>query len=134
MLRSTLIFLGESKFARAVVTKTPLRRMSKRFVPGETVESFVEAAKAANARGLKVTGNFLGEAEHDLAGAQEAAGVYLQILDAIVEHKLDANISIKPTLPSIASHPFVVHPERDWRLRRTWGDACHRRRRRSARA
>ncbi len=97
MLRNILIFLSESKVAKAVVTKTPLRRMSKRFVPGETVESFVEAAKAANALGLKVTGNFLGEAEHDLAGAQEAAGVYLRILDAIVEHKLDANISVKPT-------------------------------------
>ena len=67
MLRNTLIFLSESKFAKAVVTRTPLRRMSKRFVPGETVESFVEAAKAANALGLKVTGNFLGEAEHDEA-------------------------------------------------------------------
>jgi proline dehydrogenase len=71
--------------------------MSKRFVPGETVESFVEAAKSANALGLKVTGNFLGEAEHDLPGAREAAEVYLQILDAIVEHELDANISVKPT-------------------------------------
>lgn len=97
MLRNTLIFLSESKVAKAVVTKTPLRRMSKRFVPGETVESFVEAAKSANALGLKVTGNFLGEAEHDLPGAREAAEVYLQILDAIVEHELDANISVKPT-------------------------------------
>jgi proline dehydrogenase len=97
MLRNTLIFLSESKVAKAVVTKTPLRRMSKRFVPGETVESFVGAARAANALGLKVTGNFLGEAEHDLAGAKEAADMYLQILDAIVENKLDANISVKPT-------------------------------------
>ncbi len=97
MLRNTLIFLSESKVAKAVVTRTPLRRMSKRFVPGETVESFVEAAKSANALGLKVTGNFLGEAEHDLPGAREAAEVYLQILDAIVEHELDANISVKPT-------------------------------------
>ena len=48
MLREALIFLGESKAAKAVVTKTPLRRMSSRFVPGERVDDFLRAAQEAN--------------------------------------------------------------------------------------
>jgi proline dehydrogenase len=97
MLRNTLIFLSESKAAKAVVTKTPLRRMSARFVPGETVDDFLRAAQEANETSLKVTGNYLGEAEHDERTARDAVAAYLRILDGIIERKLDGNISIKPT-------------------------------------
>jgi proline dehydrogenase len=97
MLRNTLIFLSESNAAKAVVTKTPLRRMSKRFVPGEDVSDFLRAASEANALELEVTGNYLGEAEHDERTARDAVGAYMQILDGIVEKGLKGNISVKPT-------------------------------------
>jgi len=97
MLREALIFLSESNSAKAVVTKTPLRRMSSRFVPGETVEDFLRAAVEANAAGLMVTGNYLGEAEHDERTARDAVAAYLQILDGIVSRGLNGNISVKPT-------------------------------------
>ena len=67
MLRNALIFLSESNAAKAIVTKTPLRRMSTRFVPGEKVDDFLRAAREANEIELTVTGNYLGEAEHDPA-------------------------------------------------------------------
>ena len=38
-----------SATAKAVVTKTPLRGMSRRFVPGESVDDLVRAVKEANA-------------------------------------------------------------------------------------
>ena len=97
MLRNTLIFLSESNAAKAVVTKTPLRRMSKRFVPGEDVSDFLRAAAEANALELEVTGNYLGEAEHDERTARDAVGAYLQILDGIVAKGLKGNVSVKPT-------------------------------------
>lgn len=97
MLRNALIFLSESKAAKAMVTKTPLRLMSKRFVPGEKVEDFFRAATEANGLELEVTGNYLGEAEHDERTAQDAVNVYLQILDGIVEKGVRGNISVKPT-------------------------------------
>jgi proline dehydrogenase len=97
MLRNTLIFLSESKAAKAVVTKTPLRRMSKRFVPGEKVDDFLRAATEANGIDLEVTGNYLGEAEHDERTAQDAVNAYLQILDGIVAKGVKGNISVKPT-------------------------------------
>ena len=97
MLRNALIYLSESNAAKAVVTKTPLRRMSKRFVPGETVDDFLRAASEANATELEVTGNYLGEAEHDERTAKDAMEAYLRILDGIVAKGLKGNISVKPT-------------------------------------
>lgn len=97
MLRNALIFLSESNAAKSVVTKTPLRRMSARFVPGETVGDFLRAAIDANGADLMVTGNYLGEAEHDERTAQDAVAAYLKILDGIIESGLKGNISVKPT-------------------------------------
>ncbi|MFH1764873.1 MAG: proline dehydrogenase family protein [Gemmatimonadota bacterium] len=97
MLRKVLIFLSESTAVKAVVTKTPLRRMSSRFVPGERVEDFLRAAQEANAIELTVTGNYLGEAEHDERTAKAAVAVYLEILDGLVAQDLKGNISVKPT-------------------------------------
>ena len=97
MLRRSLIFLSESTMAKALVTRTPLRRMSARFVPGEEVEDFLALAREANAGGLRVTGNYLGEAEHDEQTAQKAVDVYLQMLEGIRSRGLDGNISVKPT-------------------------------------
>jgi proline dehydrogenase len=97
MLRNTLIFLSESKAVKAVVTKTPLRLMSRRFVPGEKVDDFLRAATEANGIDLEVTGNYLGEAEHDERTAQDAVNAYLQILEGIVARGVKGNISVKPT-------------------------------------
>lgn len=97
MLRTTLIYLSESNTAKAVVTRTPLRRMSKRFVPGEEINDFLRAAAEANTADLEVTGNYLGEAEHDERTARDAVNAYLQILDGIVGQGLKGNVSVKPT-------------------------------------
>jgi proline dehydrogenase len=97
MLRNSLIFLSQSSAAKTVVTKTPLRSMSRRFVPGEDVAALVAAIKEANAAGLTATGNYLGESVHDEPNARRAADIYLSILDRIEAEKLDANISLKFT-------------------------------------
>ena len=97
MLREGLIYLSHSGPAKAVVTRTPLRGMSRRFVPGETVDDLVRAVKSANADGLSATGNFLGESVHDEANARLAADVYLEILDRIAADGLDCNVSMKFT-------------------------------------
>jgi len=97
MLRDSLIYLSHSEAAKAVVTHTPLRAMSRRFVPGETVDELIGAMREANAAGLSVTGNYLGESVHDEPNARQAADVYLRVLDAIGTQSLDANVSLKFT-------------------------------------
>ncbi len=97
MLRDSLIYLSRSSAARAVVTRTPLRAMSRRFVPGETVEALVGAIREANAAGLTAIGNYLGESVHDEPNARQAADIYLSVLEAIGSQKLGANVSLKFT-------------------------------------
>ncbi|MDA0311070.1 MAG: proline dehydrogenase family protein [Gemmatimonadetes bacterium] len=97
MLREGLIYLSQSGTAKTVVTKTPLRGMARRFVPGETVEDLVRGIREANAEGLMTTGNFLGEAVHDEENASLAADVYTDVLDRIVLDRLNANVSLKFT-------------------------------------
>ncbi|HSM06960.1 MAG TPA: proline dehydrogenase family protein [Longimicrobiales bacterium] len=97
MLRNSLIALGGSKTAKAVVTRTPLRAMARRFVPGETVDELVAAIQDANRTGLTATGNYLGESVHDEPNARRAADVYLKLLDRIHENQLLANVSLKFT-------------------------------------
>jgi proline dehydrogenase len=97
MLREGLIFLSHSNAAKAVVTKTPLRGLSRRFVPGESVHDLARAIREANAVGMAATGDFLGESVHDEPNATIAGDVYLDILSRIDEEKLNANVSLKFT-------------------------------------
>ena len=97
MLRDTLIALSGSSAAKSVVTKTPLRGMARRFVPGETVDDLIGAMREANAEGLTATGNYLGESVHDEANARHAADIYLKVLDRIEAEGLRANVSLKFT-------------------------------------
>jgi hypothetical protein len=56
-----------------VVTGTGITRSaSRRFVAGETVDEFLEAA-AELERGVRVIGNYLGEAVRDAGGSRLAA-------------------------------------------------------------
>ncbi|MBW3534865.1 MAG: proline dehydrogenase family protein [Gemmatimonadetes bacterium] len=109
MLRDTLILLGESDAARAVVTRTPLRGMARRFVPGETVEELVGATAAANDQGMAVTANFLGESVKSEEAARDAADAYLQVMDCIAAEDLRAGVSLKFTqLGQSISEPFLA--------------------------
>ncbi len=97
MLRESLIYLSQSGAAKSVVTKTPLRGMARRFVPGETVDDLLRAVRAANDEGFSATGNFLGESVHDERNAKLAGDVYFEVLDRIAAEGLDANVSLKFT-------------------------------------
>ena len=98
MLREGLIYLSQSRSAKKVLTGLPMTRaMSRRFVPGETVDSLVDAIKEANAAGMKATANYLGESEKNEANARAAADVYVDILRRIHDEGLAANVSMKFT-------------------------------------
>ncbi len=98
MLKQSLLFLSESPVAKKVMTGMPFSRaMSRRFVPGETVDDLIGAVAAANGEGLKVTANFLGEAVKSRASAVEAAEAYLELLDKLEEQGLEGGVSLKFT-------------------------------------
>ncbi|MDX1566204.1 MAG: proline dehydrogenase family protein [Longimicrobiales bacterium] len=97
MIKEGLLSLSRSSLAETLVKETPLRAMSRRFVPGETLDALLEAARKANEEGLKVTANYLGEEEHDRASAEAAVETYVGLVDRIQEEGLDAGLSVKPS-------------------------------------
>jgi proline dehydrogenase len=98
MLRSILLKLSESKgFAHWVTTNPSMRRMSHRFVAGETLDEALRAAQACNDAGMMATLDYLGENVATTADAQRARDAYLDIFDRIAQAKLNANVSCKLT-------------------------------------
>jgi proline dehydrogenase len=96
MLRSTLLKLSESKgFAHWVTTNGSTRRMSHRFVAGETLDEAIGASRQCNDAGMTVTLDFLGENVATIADAQKARDAYFGIFDRIAKEKLAGNISCK---------------------------------------
>src|ERR1051326_2964181 len=98
MLRGTLLYLANQGSIRQFVTHNRMaRRSARRFVAGETLDEALQATRTLNQRGFSVSLDHLGENVSDATEACSAANDYMQILDAIKQAHLDANISIKLT-------------------------------------
>src|SRR3984893_17621531 len=98
MLRSILLKFSESKsFAHWVTTNATTRRMSRRFVAGETLEEALQVARACNDAGMRATLDYLGENVSTTEDAQKARDAYLEIFDRIAQERLHANVSCKLT-------------------------------------
>ena len=74
-----------------------MRRAVRRFMPGETMESALDAAAPLQAAGIGTMYTKLGENLRSLAEADAVADHYIAVLDAIKERGLDGEISVKPT-------------------------------------
>jgi proline dehydrogenase len=98
MLRSTLLKLSDNKkLARWVTSTGSTRRMSHRFVAGETLDEAIAAVRACNDAGLLVTLDCLGENVSTTTDAQKARDTYLGMFDRIAKENLNANVSCKLT-------------------------------------
>lgn len=98
MLRSTLLKLSESPgFARWVISNNSTRKMSRRFVAGETLDEAIAAARKCNELGMATSLDYLGENVATTTDAQRARDAYLEVFDRIAREKLDANVSCKLT-------------------------------------
>ncbi len=98
MLQSTLFYLSESESLRRLASDLPLARaLAERFVAGETLDEAVEIAQGANAQGLSVSLDYLGESVHTEQEVDDATDMAIRILERIASEGLDANVSLKPT-------------------------------------
>jgi proline dehydrogenase len=98
ILRSVLIALSRNSSLRHFAESSALGgRMSARFVAGISVEEALNAARSVNRQGISTSLDSLGENVHSPEEAQQAAGVYHRLLDAIEQQHLDANVSVKLT-------------------------------------
>ena len=74
-----------------------MRRAVRRFMPGETMESALDAAAPLQAAGIGTMYTKLGENLESLAEADAVADHYVAVLDAIKARGLDGEVSVKPT-------------------------------------
>ena len=74
-----------------------MRRAVRRFMPGETLESALDAAVPLEAAGIGTMYTKLGENLESIAEADAVADHYIAVLDAIKERGFAGEISVKPT-------------------------------------
>jgi proline dehydrogenase len=70
---------------------------SKNYIAGKTLSSAIKVVKDLNSKGMLATIDVLGESIETKEEAIHAKEQAMEVLDAIVEHNLNANVSIKPT-------------------------------------
>jgi proline dehydrogenase len=85
--------------ARAVplMPRMLVRRFAAPYIAGETLPDAVTTSRALNAAGKRVTVDVLGEEIAAIGDALAIRDAYLGVLDAIAEHGLDGDVSVKPT-------------------------------------
>ncbi len=80
------------------VPKPIVRRVARRYVAGETLDSAAETLRSINLEGAMGTADVLGEEVRDRDRTVHAVDQYLELLDRIETDALDANVSVKPTM------------------------------------
>ena len=96
MLRSLLLLLAKSRrFARFVTGNSFARRCARRFIAGDMLHEAVAVVRELNSEGISATIDFLGEHVTSADGAQRVSYVCLDLVEAIANEKLDANVSVK---------------------------------------
>lgn len=70
---------------------------AKKYIAGKTLEDAVRVVKELNEKGIVATMDVLGESVNTKQESELAMKECLMVLDTIHEHKLDSNLSLKPT-------------------------------------
>jgi len=96
--RSALLWASKNNFLKNHATQWKfIRGAVKKFMPGETVEKAIEAAKVLAAKSIPSTFTHLGENITNLEEAKLVVNHYLSVLEKIYNEKLDIEISLKLT-------------------------------------
>jgi proline dehydrogenase len=97
-VRRLLLFLSRQRRIRRWIEGFPAaRRLSRRFVAGETLEEALAVCRRLNREGIAVTLDRLGEIVTSLEEAAEARDSYVEALTALHEAGLPGNVSLKLT-------------------------------------
>jgi len=97
-VRSLLLAASQNVWLREHAVKYPfVRRSVSRFMPGETLDAALEAARTLQQKNIATVFTHLGENVADRAEARRVAEHYLEVLARVHELKLPAEVSVKLT-------------------------------------
>lgn len=99
MIRSTLLWISENSWCKNTLPRLGfVKRATRRFMPGETLEHALDAAGILERRrGITTLITFLGENVADQAEARAVANHYVDAAGQVASAGLDAELSVKPT-------------------------------------
>jgi len=97
-VRSLLLAASQNVWLREHAVKYPfVRRSVSRFMPGETLDAALEAARTLQQKSIGTVFTHLGENVADRTEARRVAEHYLEVLARVHELKLPAEVSVKLT-------------------------------------
>lgn len=109
LLRSALIALSQNKSLRSFAEQSRMgQKMSGRFIAGMHVSDALRVAETLNREGIPVSLDSLGENVSTEEEARRAAEIYHQLLDAIQQRGLQANVSAKLTQMGMNISPSIA--------------------------
>ena len=98
LMRSILLAASQNKWLRENAVNFPfVRRSVSRFMPGESLEAAVEAARGLGQKNIASVFTNLGENVKDRAEALQVTEHYLDVLRRIHESGLSTEVSVKLT-------------------------------------
>jgi proline dehydrogenase len=98
LVRSLLLAASQNLWLREHAVKYPfVRRSVSRFMPGETLEAALDAARKLQQKNIGTVFTHLGENVADRGEARRVAEHYLEVLGRVHELKLPTEISVKLT-------------------------------------
>jgi proline dehydrogenase len=92
--------LARSGTLEKLASRYGMRRpdsFARRFIAGESVQEAIEAARAIEARHMRLTLDLLGESVTNLEEADAATRLYVAVIDAVVQSGIERNLSLKLT-------------------------------------
>jgi len=79
------------------IPRPVVRRISRRYIAGDTLEEAVATVRDLNRSGCVATIDLLGESTESKADAARTLHEYEKVIDALDEHNLESGISVKLT-------------------------------------
>jgi proline dehydrogenase len=119
-MRKALLAGSTNAWLRQRATKAAFVRKSvSRFMPGETIDDALTAAKALTSEGINTILTRLGENITRVDEAEEVTQHYFEVLDKVAAAGLDAHVSVKPTQLGLDQDPALCRRNIDRLIERT---------------
>lgn len=82
--------------------KKLVRVFANKYIAGDSIEDAVKTVQLLNSKNIMATIDVLGESIKDRDEARKSKDESLEVLDTIVKHNLDGNLSVKLTMLALA--------------------------------
>ena len=110
LTRSALIYLSRQEGLKEFATKFSLfRKLTTRFIAGETTDEAIAAIREINARGCSASFDHLNESVSNVEATQDEVREYLNLLELIDQTGINSNVSIKLTQFGLEIDPELAY-------------------------